>query len=239
MGVAARAALRQAVKTMLDSRIWELTNMAHNRIPDPVDYIEMRRRTFYAELMKCLSRLSHVNEIPAEVYRSRPVQALESCASDCGCLINDIYSFQKEIQFEGEIHNCVLVVQNFLNIGPAQAMGIVNDLISARVQEFEHVIGSELPVLFEGAGLDASTRAALTCYVEELRNWLAGVLHWHERCRRYAEAGLIASSRPALPTAQPGRPSGLGTSAARTAIRLRQPSALLHPGLHPAHRRRA
>jgi len=215
MDAAARASLRQAVETMLDSWIWELGNMVQNRIPDPVDYIEMRRATFGSDLTKSLSHLSHGNGIPAEVYLSRPVQALENCMADCGCLINDIYSYQKEIQFEGEIHNCVLVVQNFLTAGPDRAMGIVNDLITARVQEFEHVVASELPVLFEGASLDAGTRAALLGYVEQLRNWLAAVLNWHEHCHRYNEADLIANSRPALPPAAPRRPTGIGTSAAR------------------------
>jgi germacradienol/geosmin synthase len=215
MDVSARTALRQAVGSMLDSWIWELANMAQHRIPDPVDYIEMRRKTFGSDLTKSLSRLSHGERIPARLYRTRPVQALENCAADCGCLINDLYSFQKEIQFEGEIHNCVLVVQNFLDTDPARAMGIVNDLITARVQEFEHVVESELPVLFESENLDAGTRAAVGGYVDALRNWLAGVLHWHEHCHRYAEADLIANSRPALPPALPGTPAGIGTSAAR------------------------
>jgi germacradienol/geosmin synthase len=210
-----RADLRQAVETMLDSWIWELVNAAENRIPDPVDYIEMRRRTFGSDLTKSLSRLSHGTAIPAEIYQSRPIQALESCAADCGCLINDVYSYQKEIQFEGEIHNCVLVVQNFLDTSQVRAMGIVNDLISARIQEFEHVVESDLPVLFEGAGLDAGTRSAVGGYVAELRNWLAGVLHWHEHCHRYNEADLIANSRPPGQAAAPGTLTGIGTSAAR------------------------
>jgi germacradienol/geosmin synthase len=220
MDIPARTALRRAIEETLDSWIWELANMAQNRIPDPVDYIEMRRKTFGSDLTKSLSRLSHGNRVPAQVYRARPVQALESSAADCACLINDLYSYQKEIQFEGEIHNCVLVVQNFLDTDPARAMGIVNDLITARMQEFEHVVDSELPVLFESANLDAGARAVLLGHVGELRNWLAGILHWHEHCHRYAEADLIANSRPAQPPTQLGPPTGLGTSAARIAREL-------------------
>ncbi len=105
----------------------------------------------------------------------------------------------------------MLVVQNFLDTDRTRAMGIVNDLITARIQEFEHVADRELPVLFESANLDAGAQAALRGYVGELRNWLAGILHWHEQTRRYAEADLLANSRPA----RPGTPTGLGTSAAR------------------------
>ena len=211
MDAPARTALRRAVEVMLDSWIWELANTAQNRVPDPVDYIEMRRKTFGADLTMSLCRSSHDKRIPARVYRSRPVQALESSAADCAGLINDLFSYQKEIQFEGEIHNGVLVVESFLGTDRTRAMGIVNDLITARIQEFEHVADRELPVLFESANLDAGAQAALRGYVGELRNWLAGILHWHEQTRRYAEADLLANSRPA----RPGTPTGLGTSAAR------------------------
>lgn len=228
MSSADRSSLRLAIEDMLDSWIWELVNMTQNRIPDPVDYIEMRRKTFGADLTKSLSRLSHGSRVPAHVFQSRPVQALESCMADCGALINDLYSYQKEIEYEGEIHNCVLVVQNFLDTDQARAMGIVSDLITARVQEFEHVAQGELPVLFETESLDEDARSALLGYVAALRTWLAGVLHWHEHCHRYAEACLsaaprIANSRqaalPAPPT-RPGVPTGLGTSAVRIAAEL-------------------
>jgi germacradienol/geosmin synthase len=212
----ARTALRRAIEVMLDSWIWELDNQAQNRIPDPVDYIEMRRNTFGSDLTKSLCRFSRDNRVPARVFRSRPVQALENSAADCACLINDLFSYRKEIQFEGEIHNSVLVVQSFLGTDRGRAMGIVNDLITARMREFEHVADVELPVLFESANLDADARAALHGYVGELRNWLAGILHWHEHTHRYTEADLLANSRPA----RPGTPTGLGTSAARIAREL-------------------
>jgi germacradienol/geosmin synthase len=41
-----RRAFRATVEAMTDSWLWELTNRVQNRIPDPVDYIEMRRMTF-------------------------------------------------------------------------------------------------------------------------------------------------------------------------------------------------
>ena len=225
----ARTAVRRAIKVMLDSWIWELDNQAQNRIPDPVDYIEMRRNTFGSDLTKSLCRLSHDNRVPAQVYRSRPVQALENSAADCACLINDLFSYQKEIQFEGEIHNCVLVVQSFLGTDRARAIGIVNDLITARMREFEHVADVELPVLFQTANLDAGARAALRGYVGELRNWLAGILHWHEHTHRYAEADLLANSRPA----RPGTPTGLGTSAVRIAGELAGRASGVMPGAVP------
>ena len=41
--------MRHHVEVMLESWLWELANQIQNRIPDPVDYIEMRRLTFGAD----------------------------------------------------------------------------------------------------------------------------------------------------------------------------------------------
>ena len=157
----AAPAFRRAITDMTDSWIWELGNQAQNRIPDPVDYIEMRRKTFGSDLTMSLSRLAHLGSVPARCYKLRPVAAMENAAADYACLINDVFSYQKEIQFEGEIHNCVLVVQNFLDCDAATAMRVVGDLMAARMRQFSDIVAVELPVLFDALDLDAATREAL------------------------------------------------------------------------------
>jgi germacradienol/geosmin synthase len=171
-----------------------------------------------------LSRIGHGDALSEEIYRSRPVKAMEAAAADFACLTNDVFSFQKEIEFEGEIHNAVLVVQNFLDVGPQEAMDVVGDLMTARMQEFQYITETQLPALFEEFSLDAAARTALEGYAQELRDWLAGILTWHEGCRRYDEEALhrhfpdVAAALPTAP-AGPGAlwgvPAGLGTSAAR------------------------
>jgi germacradienol/geosmin synthase len=212
MAEPSRRVFRKAITDMTDSWLWELGNQAQNRIPDPVDYIEMRRKTFGSDLTMSLSRLAHGDIVPAEIYRSRPVAAMENAAQDYACLLNDVFSYQKEIQFEGEIHNCVLVVQNFLDCDAASAMRVVGDLMAARMSQFKHIIDVELPALFDALDLDAKARDALLAHARNLQNWLAGILHWHQGCHRYAEADLISNTRPARPQLF-GRPTGLGTSA--------------------------
>ncbi|WP_026422019.1 terpene synthase family protein [Actinokineospora inagensis] len=222
MTLDARGQFRTAIEVMTASWLWELANSYQNRIPDPVDYIEMRRHTFGSELTMSLSRIGHGRTVPAEVYRSRPVLAMENAAMDYACMINDIFSYQKEIQFEGEIHNIVLVVQNFFDTDAHTAMTIVGDLMDSRMREFEHVVTTGLPALFQDYNLDADAQRTLLGYAEELRNWLSGILAWHEGCRRYAEPDLIrhfpdSPGAPKSPEAPQVlfRPSGLGTAAAR------------------------
>ncbi|UYB41078.1 germacradienol/geosmin synthase [Streptomyces sp. Je 1-4] len=212
MGPEARRAFRAAVDTMTASWLWEIDNQIQNRIPDPVDYIEMRRATFGADLTMSLSRIGRGRQVPPEIYRTGTLRSLENAAADYAGLMNDVFSYQKEIEYEGEVHNGILVVQTFFGCDYPAALAIVHDLMTSRMREFQHVAAHELPVVCEDFQLSAESREALDGYVRELEHWMAGILIWHRDCRRYQASELRH------PTGSPGRvgePTGLGTSAAR------------------------
>jgi germacradienol/geosmin synthase len=213
MSLTARTLFRRAIQDMTDSWVWELATLIQNRIPDPIDYIEMRRKTFGSDVTMSLSRLSQGSEIPREIYHTRLMRSLENSATDVSSFTNDIFSYQKEIEFEGEILNCVLVVQNFLNCDVPQAVEIVNNLITARAQQFQHIVATELPALFDDFNLDESSRKKLLGYVEKLENWMCGILRWHIAIDRYKEFELRNSASPVVRLLS--GPTGLGTSAAR------------------------
>ncbi|MFI5758180.1 family 2 encapsulin nanocompartment cargo protein terpene cyclase [Streptomyces sp. NPDC051569] len=213
MELEGRRTFRKAVEDMTASWLWELANQAQNRIPDPVDYMEMRRQTFGSDMTMSLSRLSHGQEVPPEIYRTGPMRSLENAAQDYACLLNDVFSYQKEIEFEGEVHNGVLVVQNFFDCDYPTGLAIIDDLMNSRMRQFQHVAAHELPVLYDDFQLDDDARKVLDGYVKELENWLAGILNWHDGCRRYREADLV-QDRPGGGWAPPV-PTGIGTSAAR------------------------
>ncbi|GAA5054265.1 terpene synthase family protein [Nocardia callitridis] len=217
-----------AVTAFTDSCEWEVANEITHRIPDPVDYVEMRRRTFGSDLTMALSRFSHGGLVPPRVYRTQTILDLEHTATDYATLLNDLFSYQKETQFEGDFHNAVRVIQNFLECGRDEAVETVNNLMTARIQQFERIVTTQLPVLYQEYDLDADARAALDRRASELEDWMAGILHWHRECFRYDEPHLHARygpdtdasattpeppETPAHPT--PHRPTGLGTTAAR------------------------
>ncbi|MGW6235309.1 family 2 encapsulin nanocompartment cargo protein terpene cyclase [Streptomyces sp. NPDC055094] len=214
MDLDARRVFRKSVVDMTDSWLWELANQTQNRIPDPVDYIEMRRQTFGSDMTMSLSRLSHGRVVPPEIYRSGPMRSMENAAQDYATLLNDVFSYQKEIEFEGEVHNGVLVVQNFFNCDYPTGLAIIDDLMNSRMSQFQHVVANELPTLYDDFDLDADARRVLDGYVKELENWLSGILNWHHGCKRYKEAELL-EDRAGVPRWLPPVPSGLGTSAAR------------------------
>ncbi|MGD6742547.1 germacradienol/geosmin synthase Cyc2 [Streptomyces sp. BH106] len=201
-----RRTLKDSVEVMTESWVWEVANQLQNRIPDPVDYLEMRRATFGSDLTMSLCRMGHGPAVPPEVYRAGPVRALENSAIDYAMLLNDVFSYQKEIEFEGEIHNAILVVQNFFGADYPTALGIVNDLMTQRMRQFEHIVEHELPVLYEDFGLGREARTVLDGYVDDLRNWMAGILNWHREVDRYRDAwlsgrahGFVAGRVPAPP----------------------------------------
>ncbi|MGX1133996.1 germacradienol/geosmin synthase [Streptomyces glaucescens] len=201
-----RRALKDSVDVMTESWVWEVANQIQNRVPDPVDYLEMRRATFGSDMTMSLCRMGHGPAVPPEVYRSGPVRSLENAAVDFACLLNDVFSYQKEIEYEGEIHNAILVVQNFFGIDYPTALGVVADLMNQRMEQFEHVIATELPVVCEDFGLSKEARAGLDAYVAALQNWVAGILNWHRSVDRYKAEWLAGRTHGFAPDRAPAVP---------------------------------
>ncbi|WP_406453071.1 germacradienol/geosmin synthase [Streptomyces sp. NBC_01622] len=206
MPVDDRHTLKDAINKMTESWVWELSNQIQHRIPDPVDYLEMRRATFGSDLTLSMCRMGHGPKVPPEVYRTGPVRALESAAIDYGCLINDVFSYQKEIEYEGEVHNAILVVQNFFGIDYPTALGVVHDLMTQRMRQFEHVAANELPVVYDDFDLSDEAREIMRGYVTDLQHWMAGILNWHREVDRYKSAYLARRSHGFVPDRVPAMP---------------------------------
>ncbi|MFC7816090.1 MULTISPECIES: germacradienol/geosmin synthase Cyc2 [unclassified Streptomyces] len=201
-----RRPLKDAVDTMTEAWVWELANQIQNRVPDPVDYLEMRRATFGSDLTLGLCRAGHGPAVPPDVYRSGPVRSLENAAIDYACLLNDVFSYQKEIEYEGEIHNAVLVVQNFFGVGYPAALRVVQDLMNQRMRQFEHVVAHELPVVYDDFQLSDEAREIMRGYVTDLQNWMAGILNWHRNVPRYKAEYLAGRTHGFLPDRVPAVP---------------------------------
>ncbi|HWO27051.1 MAG TPA: germacradienol/geosmin synthase [Kofleriaceae bacterium] len=223
--------LRRLVVEMLEGWVWELANHLQHRIPDPIDYVEMRRATSGAELMMVLRRLAPGGELPQALLATRSLRSLAHCAEDFAGLANDLFSYQKEIQFEGELNNGVLVAQKLLDKSPPEAAAVVGKLMRARVEQFEHIVATELPALCDDWKLDGRGQAALARYVKDLESFMAGVLNHNRAPGRYDEASLLRW--PSVGRALYG-PTGLGTSAAR--LSSRRPGAAPAQPISAAHR---
>lgn len=158
-------------------------------------------------------------EVPGAVAASRPVRVLRDAFSDAVHLRNDLFSYQREVEDEGELSNGVLVFETFLDCGTQQAADAVNDLITSRLQQFEHTALTELPPLFAEHGLDPKSCADVLAYAKGLQDWQAGGHEWHMRSSRYMNDGPAGGPGAPPPggAGLPSGPTGPGTSAARIA----------------------
>jgi germacradienol/geosmin synthase len=211
----AKARFRAAVETMTASWVWELTNQIQNRVPDPVDYIEMRRATFGSGVTMNLARLAHGELVPGELFDTRVMRQIDNAAQDYSAFVNDLYSYQKEIQYENEVHNMVFVVERFLGCDRLAARDVVAGLMTARMRQFERLVAVDLPALCDQYRLAEPVRRGLTRYTGELTHWMSGILRWHETCARYRTEDLEQRYAPEPPRRTLRGPSGLGTAGAR------------------------
>ncbi|MEO5873540.1 MAG: germacradienol/geosmin synthase, partial [Streptosporangiaceae bacterium] len=210
MSAAWRTRFVDATRNLLDESLWELANIDQERVSNPIEYIEMRRRVGGAPWSAGIVEFATGAEVPAPVAMSRPLQVLKDTFSDAVHLRNDLFSYQRETEEEGELANAVLVFERFLGYDTQRSADAVNDLLSSRLYQFDNTVVTELPPLFEEYALSPLDRVGVLTYVKGLQDWQSGGHEWHLRSSRYMNGGGSATAG-FLPT-------GLGTSAARLGL---------------------
>ncbi|WP_308202831.1 hypothetical protein [Crossiella sp. SN42] len=180
-----RARFAVSTENLLVDCVWELDNIANGRVPNPIDYLGMRRKVGGAPWSAGLVEYTEGAEVPERVAHSRPLRVLRDTFADGVHLRNDIFSYQRETQQEGEVNNGVLVLETFLGCGPQQAADTVSDIITSRLRQFEHTALTELPPLFAEHALTPAEQLAVAKYVKGLQDWQSGGHQWHLRSNRY------------------------------------------------------
>lgn len=73
--------------------------------------------------------------------------------SDAVHLRNDLFSYQREVEDEGELSNGVLVLETFFGCTTQEAADTVNDVLTSRLHQFEHTALTEVPAVALEKGL--------------------------------------------------------------------------------------
>ncbi|MQA26426.1 MAG: germacradienol/geosmin synthase [Micromonosporaceae bacterium] len=222
-----RRRFEESTRHLLNESLWELRNISSDRAPNPIEYVEMRRRVGGAPWSAGLVEHAARAEIPARVAGTRPLRVLKDAFSDAVHLRNDIFSYQRETEQEGEVNNGVLVLERFFALTPQQAAGLANEVLTSRMRQFENTALTELPVLFAEHLLSPAQQATVLAYAKGLQDWQAGGHEWHLRSSRYMNAQtrdracpLGSPSSLGMPAGL-GLPSGIGVSAAQVGALLR------------------
>jgi hypothetical protein len=169
----------------------------------------MRRQAIGMDIFSDMWHSTLGLDIPTNILNAKTMRSLTRMLSDWAGLCNNLLSYRKEIEREGDFHNGVLIIQRFLDCSLQEAANIVNDLATVRLQQFEEIVATELPVFFEESELDTKTREEILKYVKALEDWTCGTAEWCIRAGRYF------IGRDGYPKARDliGSPKGLGTSA--------------------------
>lgn len=184
---ARKEGFRTAIADMLEAWSWEVENHVRHRIADPIDYVEMRVRTWGSDMVMGLLLGLDGESIPPAVLQSQSMRSLMRAAIEHLPLANDICSYRKEIERDGEMHNGVLVIENFLDVPVERAVLLLDQLLGSRVRQFEHVYAVELPAVMDDLALDAGARDALAGCVQRMQALMAGTLDLHRTFKRYRD----------------------------------------------------
>jgi geranylgeranyl diphosphate synthase type I len=208
-----RRRFRQYVEDWLNGHRLELRHINEHYIANPIEYMEMKRRingpTFFARVVE----YAQPAELPEAVADCQTIRSLIDAFADSGILINDIFSYQREVEDEGENSNMVLVLQKFLGCDLQHAVDATNDLLTARLRQLEHIADTEIPEMCDVYGLSPEDRVNVLGYTNSIQDWLPGWLEWHKRAERYLGEGNAAVTHSI--TRRLSGPTGFGTATAR------------------------
>ncbi|KAI0306699.1 isoprenoid synthase domain-containing protein [Multifurca ochricompacta] len=144
---------------------------ANGVIPDLETYIDMRRDTSGCKPVFDLIEYSLDLELPDVVVEHPVIMALNQGVNDLVTWSNDIFSYNVE-QSRGDTHNmiCVFMIHDGLSL--QRAVDRVGEMCKQTVENF----GRQL-------------------YVNGLREWIVGSLHWSFMTTRYfGENGALAKT---------------------------------------------
>lgn len=208
-----RCRIRAGIDELLAGHLQELRNVGARQTVNPVEYLEMKRKTNGGRVAACLAEFAQAAELPPIVADGPAMRALVDAVNDSALLLNDIFSYEREAADASETTNMVLVLRKFLGYGPQQAVDATADMLTARIRQFEYIADVEIPEMCEEYHLDSGERRTVLGFVDSLRDWLPGWLEWHKRAGRYVGDGAAAEARPII--RRPAGPTGFGTATAR------------------------
>ncbi|MGH3975017.1 MAG: terpene synthase family protein, partial [Pseudonocardiaceae bacterium] len=93
----------ESTRNLLYESTWELANISGKRVPNPIEYVEVRRKVGGAPWSADLVEHAAFVEVPARIADTRPMRVLKDTFADGVHMRNDIFSYQRETEQEGEI----------------------------------------------------------------------------------------------------------------------------------------
>ncbi|MGW6795228.1 terpene synthase family protein [Streptomyces chartreusis] len=180
-----RREFSQAIHDFINGAALELENICDDRVPDLIDFIGLRRRTFAGGTGACFAAMSTGSEIPEALRETDVVTSLLDAFIDIMALGNEAVSYEMEINDEGEINNLMLVLREISGGDLEQAHKIATDLIYDRIAHFDHLVEVKLPRLAADVDLSSADLEQMKVWVRGAQSYLSGLYDWYDSTPRY------------------------------------------------------
>jgi geranylgeranyl diphosphate synthase type I len=216
-----RCRIRAGIEEVLAGLLQELRHAGSRHTANPVEYLEVKRKTNGGRVAACLAEFVQGTDLPPVVADGPTMRALVEAVNDSALLLNDIFSYDREAADAAETTNMVLVLEKFLGCGPQRAVEATNDMLTARTREFERIADVDIPEMCDEHDLTDGERRTVSGFVDNLRDWLPGWFEWHKRAARYQGDGAVAVTQSI--GRRPAGPTGFGTATARRLVAATRP----------------
>ncbi|GAA3677464.1 hypothetical protein GCM10022267_75400 [Lentzea roselyniae] len=178
MPASLRMRFREHAEEYARSYATDAARARDGRAPDLGAYVALRRRSGAVETcVDLIERMPHARHTDI----TSDVEALRLAANDVVCWSNDVLSVHKEVR-HGEMTNLVAVLHNATGMSWSGALNAAAEMVSARTVEFDDL---RRKLTRPGAAPE------LVTFVNGLKWWISGSLHWHLRSHRYREPTLL------------------------------------------------
>ena len=179
-----------AVERYLDASMKQVAFRQLRHVPSVDTYKELRHQSAGWYVSSVILEFVWGLDPPDEIVEHPLLSALNVAASSHIMLVNDIFSFPKEL-LAGDIMNLVAVL-TWHNLGRSQhsVEALVQETVSqllglVREADEECVLLMETIRATVQGGQLGKEAAAMEKYVQGVSDWLSGCLQWHRISRRY------------------------------------------------------
>jgi len=167
----------RAFEDWSSSQVQQSENRSVDRIPSIEEFILMRRATIGGAMVEAMIEYSLDLDLPNHVFEHPTIVAMSEATNDMMTWPNDLCSFNKE-QADGDYQNLVFVIMDERRVGLQEAIDILTEMLSQRVNEYL-ALKASLPSF--GSNVDRE----LSRYIEALEHFTQGTVLWYYSSPRY------------------------------------------------------
>lgn len=165
------------VRAYLLALCWEATHRASRTLPTIDEYVYMRRESGAVRTCTALTDVAGGFQLDAGTYHDSAVTAVTDMALNVTCWANDILSYSKEARQSTTVCSLPVLIARHQDLEIVAGLAVAANMHD---QETTRYVEAE-------ATLRAQASPDLHRYLDDLRHWMSGNLHWSCRSGRYAE----------------------------------------------------